>query len=602
MTLPNEFYITLVSDESSQYFKENQNSFFTNRLPKAINLNESFCVALTEIFIPPFKLQYPSYRDLSDIEEQEEGEEKTVEEKPQNGTGKKSLTEETPAIIQSDQSKTNQNADIADHESVSPQNIVNQISVPSSSQSNVENSSINNKIQPNNLNSSTTTQQPSSSSIFQSIDSLSQVDQKKSVKNESHQVISKPDSQSHQILPSERSNINRSSTVSRSSTKNDKNESKPQQVKPSPPKKPKFDIKGYMKNRKDLSDLLGNLGDENSKLRQSSSEYQSQSFFLESKNEDGLEIEIETGGIAKKSGIPHDSLQIQISDFDWDVIIPPAVINNLNKCKITSSQLPLILLSCLRYEDDKLFNNPNFVHKLKSKIEDIFTLIDCDLFYEKVTPSSSYFEIDIPIDVDDISLATPSFTYKTVIIENKFYPSLKDFMIEIFKQIPSINRNLKLFINSFNFDDDLNNPMSSFATNRPKLFDFYHDIVFKKLNEMKFDKTTQKRQKRSLVNQRMTESSIQPYSVNMIFVYSDIVNIHAYAEHQLELLRIIPTYDLKEISAHGYHEKFINPEFYPVTRNYFDSISIKIVNREYDLRFNKRNLEPVYIQLLFKKM
>lgn len=63
MTLPNEFYITLVSDESGQYFSKNEKAFFTNKLPKAIYFNESYCVALTEIFIPPFKLKYPSYRE-----------------------------------------------------------------------------------------------------------------------------------------------------------------------------------------------------------------------------------------------------------------------------------------------------------------------------------------------------------------------------------------------------------------------------------------------------------------------------------------------------------------------------------------------------------
>lgn len=78
MSLPNEFYVTLVSDESSQYFNNNEKAFFTNKLPKTLHFNDPYCVALTEIFIPPFKLKYPSYRQVSDSEEDEKKEEKEV--------------------------------------------------------------------------------------------------------------------------------------------------------------------------------------------------------------------------------------------------------------------------------------------------------------------------------------------------------------------------------------------------------------------------------------------------------------------------------------------------------------------------------------------
>lgn len=56
MSHPDEFYVTLVSDECRQFFKENSCISFTNALPAPIYFDQSYSVALTEIYVPPFSI------------------------------------------------------------------------------------------------------------------------------------------------------------------------------------------------------------------------------------------------------------------------------------------------------------------------------------------------------------------------------------------------------------------------------------------------------------------------------------------------------------------------------------------------------------------
>lgn len=58
MYTDDDFYVTLVSDESLEFFNsEIQKTEFTNKLPFALNLNGDYKVGLTEIYIPPFYLK-----------------------------------------------------------------------------------------------------------------------------------------------------------------------------------------------------------------------------------------------------------------------------------------------------------------------------------------------------------------------------------------------------------------------------------------------------------------------------------------------------------------------------------------------------------------
>lgn len=58
MSVTDDFYVTLLSDENSEFSdsKNNKIGVFTNKLPSPLILNEKYKVALTEIYVPPFYL------------------------------------------------------------------------------------------------------------------------------------------------------------------------------------------------------------------------------------------------------------------------------------------------------------------------------------------------------------------------------------------------------------------------------------------------------------------------------------------------------------------------------------------------------------------
>lgn len=90
----------------------------------------------------------------------------------------------------------------------------------------------------------------------------------------------------------------------------------------------------------------------------------------------------------------------------------------------------------------------------------------------------------------------------------------------------------------------------------------------------------------------------KPTRLHMLFIYSDIVASHAYANKQLQLLRVIPYY---ENPAQGMHINFDSPEYYPLSSSFFDSISIVISNRGESISFRYYNPQPIYVQLHFRK-
>lgn len=89
--------------------------------------------------------------------------------------------------------------------------------------------------------------------------------------------------------------------------------------------------------------------------------------------------------------------------------------------------------------------------------------------------------------------------------------------------------------------------------------------------------------------------------LHMIFVFTDIIEPHMYASKWFKLLRTIPNYYSKQTFVDGLWLRFDTPEYYPVSERYIESISISVTNREIPILFHKTNIQPIYIQLHFKK-
>lgn len=90
--------------------------------------------------------------------------------------------------------------------------------------------------------------------------------------------------------------------------------------------------------------------------------------------------------------------------------------------------------------------------------------------------------------------------------------------------------------------------------------------------------------------------------LHMIFVFSDVVGYHWYANKRYKLLRTIPNYYSVNTFNDGLWIRFDTPEYYPVSENYIESISIAVTNREYPINFARNNSQPIYCQLHFKKL
>lgn len=91
-------------------------------------------------------------------------------------------------------------------------------------------------------------------------------------------------------------------------------------------------------------------------------------------------------------------------------------------------------------------------------------------------------------------------------------------------------------------------------------------------------------------------------TLNMLFIYCDLVETHMYANHELRLLRIVPGYRPIASSTSGIHLRFHLPEYYPLCKSWFDTISIAIANRGTTIKFDENNIHPIFIQLHFKQV
>lgn len=88
-------------------------------------------------------------------------------------------------------------------------------------------------------------------------------------------------------------------------------------------------------------------------------------------------------------------------------------------------------------------------------------------------------------------------------------------------------------------------------------------------------------------------------NTHMLFIYSDIVDFSIYTNRLFKILRIVPFFPIRV--EKGVHKIYTAPEYYPVSRNFIDSIGIKINNRGESLRFETDDI-PIYLKLHFKKV
>lgn len=258
-----------------------------------------------------------------------------------------------------------------------------------------------------------------------------------------------------------------------------------------------------------------------------------------------------------------------------------------------SELLKSLLLANLIVDErsENLFFTPHNFPEVQQKLKNIFDEIQLEKEYsrEELSSQNDFFYLNIPISVADTNVEKPTYNYRKVKVEVKQYSSLKEFMKSMFKQIPIKERKVDLFLQTLKFDQEIN--IDGMESN---IIDYYRKELQKMLNNELITQNRKIVKKRSL-----TDDSIFKH-IQMLYVYADMIEGHGYADNKLCVLRVIPW--KSSAQSEGIHIRFENPEFYPVCRNYFDSINILINNREHEISFDLDSIEPVYIQLLFKKM
>lgn len=185
-----------------------------------------------------------------------------------------------------------------------------------------------------------------------------------------------------------------------------------------------------------------------------------------------------------------------------------------------------------------------------------------------------YFMVNIPTSIKRKINDHLIFGYQAVMVVVQRYVDLNHFLREMFSQLHEPYEKVKVFLLALQQNITIN----LFDTpNQLNAIRFYRkilaDVIRNKLeDEEQLRRANKRRSKRAI----SIEETIRP--IRMLYVYSNIVDPRTY-----------------------YYLRFENPEFVQLSKNYFDSITIQITNREHDLKFNSMNYEPVYLQLLFKK-
>lgn len=566
MSLPDQFYITLVSDESNKYFPDNKKVTFTNRLSAPIFFEQPYAVALTEIYIPSFTLknnsknlenQYDPHVSLSEQSENDLLQYQRPSWVPLSSNHKiyKSILssiKEKNEEVSSQLSNTFQNQiQVPVNQSSSPSTVSNQNSQLSSSQSNSAGIATvsNQNIESQNIQSSST-----SNSNAQSVVQFNN----SQATSPTTQTPSTGQSQDQTILP------NPSSKPTQAPVLKPTQAPVPKPTQAPVPKPTQAPVPNPTQAPVPIQ--KSNQGDE--------------------KHE-------------KTPRADEKSLIIHIDELNSKIVINSNTLKDLKEREIRSSELGYILLTHLKHRsNDHWLFRTDVDNKVKEIVDDfIDELLHRTEYVPNNIPSTeNYLKISVPLEVvnDEIVYDLWYFEY------DKEYIDLKTFFKAIFRGIPLGLRKPRLFFKSFILNSNLSDVSSNFATKQRSLFNFYNNNVKDILASLRDDILYTKKRKRE--DQYFTPQRKKALEyVHMLYVYCDIVTGHAYADQTLDVLRIIPGYT-RDVCLRGYYEKFINPEFYPVNKNYFDSISIKINNREDDLSFSEHNFEPVYLQLLFKKI
>lgn len=279
------------------------------------------------------------------------------------------------------------------------------------------------------------------------------------------------------------------------------------------------------------------------------------------------------------------SLKIKLQDMNLKFSVPiEALIPNEGKVWKLNELFVLLLQSATETDIDSFLSSPLTLQRMQFKLREIINSI----FIHKIgytslkKKGSKYFLLYVPCDQDD----SGEFRYIKIDMPIKSYKTLHNFFTEMIERIPRESRDPRMLAVVYK-------EIASAKDYGIRVIKLIKEIFGEVADDPEFEETDDE-----ILQTRFISSKSE---LRMLYIYSDIVASQIYANRMLTLLRVIPYFDTSVI-RNGLHIKFDSPEFYPLSKEYFESISIIISNREDEIVFSPANKNPIYIKLLFRRM
>lgn len=366
-----------------------------------------------------------------------------------------------------------------------------------------------------------------------------------------------------------------------------------------------------------------------------------------------------------------ERLEINLPDFDYKIVIDQPLLSRL---KGKTYDVTGILLFCLTrmqlFNEEttmtleeifgKIYTRREIMEMIAKKfVEDLNTLELDDLHIPIIdSRMNNYINLKIPIAIENEDKENEKIVTKIVKIKCKKYPNFKQFLRDIYRQLPIEERNIVVLVKSiFKITHDTDIPIQKefreellkaitdrangetekiidkVFTNKPTInpaasVPLQAESMVSEVNDMQAKCVPEKENQLGSVQavEKPAVSIQSDVTVNkepdidpqlgfhymkkrkggvtlnhshMLFIYTDIIQYSAYAHHSFQILRVIPFYPRKVLE--GIHQIFISPEYYPISNYFIENIRIWINNRGEDLRFLNPEM-PVYVKLHFKKV
>lgn len=237
-----------------------------------------------------------------------------------------------------------------------------------------------------------------------------------------------------------------------------------------------------------------------------------------------------------------DHLEINLTGLNWRVHISPVSMSRMKGKYFEFKHLLPILYYNIKYDESKPENVEEVFKILMQKFDGIIPNIDFQQEYKQESPPAvgNFFYLHFPIGCDDINSEDPNFQNMTVVIKAKNYPSFKDFLNEMIKQIPINERKLEIILKAMSLVKYGTKDIQNYQKGISEMLQKVQNIRTSRVEVT--DEDIEIERQNTDTNEIIFPGSDENQIPHILYIYSDIIEPHIYANKYLQLLRIFPYY------------------------------------------------------------